>query len=245
MAALDAKDLAFRINRDTRFSDDKSPYNPTFRAHISPAGRMPVPVGYFVSVTPGGSFAGGGLFAPHFKDATRMVRDRIAADPQAFLDIVEAPGFAERFRFVGMPLKNVPKGYDPQSPAAEYLKCKCWAVEEHFDDAVVADVQRVPERGAERLRDADALGRFAARPRRTPFDWAQNDSHGKGSRSFTDGSVLRGHIRPGRRFRIRGICDQCPAFSAIGCNSRPTFTGRFAMPGLRSRIAEPYAGNSV
>ena len=71
---------------------------------------MPVPVGYFVSVTPGGSFAGGGLFAPHFKDATRMVRDRIAADPQAFLDIVEAPGFAERFRFVGMPLKNVPKG---------------------------------------------------------------------------------------------------------------------------------------
>ena len=100
---------------------------------------MPVPVGYFVSVTPGGSFAGGGLFAPHFKDATRMVRDRIAADPQAFLDIVEAPGFAERFRFVGMPLKNVPKGYDPQSPAAEYLKCKCWAVEEHFDDAVVAD----------------------------------------------------------------------------------------------------------
>ena len=139
LAALDAKDLVFRINRDTRFSDDKSPYNPTFRAHISPAGRMPVPVGYFVSVTPGGSFAGGGLFAPHFKDATRMVRDRIAADPQAFLDIVEAPGFAERFRFVGMPLKNVPKGYDPQSPAAEYLKCKCWAVEEHFDDAVVAD----------------------------------------------------------------------------------------------------------
>ena len=54
LAALDAKDLAFRINRDTRFSDDKSPYNPTFRAHISPAGRMPVPVGYFVSVTPGG-----------------------------------------------------------------------------------------------------------------------------------------------------------------------------------------------
>ena len=62
LAALDAKDLAFRINRDTRFSDDKSPYNPTFRAHISPAGRMPVPVGYFVSVTPGGSFAGGGPY---------------------------------------------------------------------------------------------------------------------------------------------------------------------------------------
>ena len=82
LAALDAKDLAFRINRDTRFSDDKSPYNPTFRAHISPAGRMPVPVGYFVSVTPGGSFAGGGLFAPHFKDATRPHRSRPAGLPR-------------------------------------------------------------------------------------------------------------------------------------------------------------------
>lgn len=139
LAALDAKDLVFRINRDTRFSDDKSPYNPTFRAHISPAGRLPIPVGAFISIAPGGSFAGGGLFAPHFKDATRMIRDRIAADPQAFLALVEAPSFAERFQFVGMPLKNVPKGYDAESPAADYLKCKCWAVEEHLDDAVVAD----------------------------------------------------------------------------------------------------------
>ena len=139
LAALDAKDLAFRINRDTRFSDDKSPYNPTFRAHISPAGRMPVPVGYFVSVTPGGSFAGGGLFAPHFKDATRMVRDRIRSRPAGLPRHRRGAGVRRALPVRRMPLKNVPKGYDPQSPAAEYLKCKCWAVEEHFDDAVVAD----------------------------------------------------------------------------------------------------------
>lgn len=139
LAALDPKSLVFRINRDTRFSDDKSPYNPSFRAHISPAGRAPVPVGYYLHLAPGGSFAGGGLFAPHFKDATRLVRDRIAADPQAFLALVEAPAFAERFQFLGMPLKNVPKGYDSESAAAAYLKCKCWSIEEHLDDAVVAD----------------------------------------------------------------------------------------------------------
>ncbi len=139
LAALEAKDLVFRINRDTRFSDDKSPYNPTFRAHISPAGRAPVPVGYFVSLAPGGTFAGGGLFAPHFKDATRMVREAIAADPAGFLGIAEEPAFKERFRFVGTPLKRVPAGFDAESPAADYLKCKCWAVEEFLDDAVVAD----------------------------------------------------------------------------------------------------------
>ena len=139
LAKLDPKSLVFRINRDTRFSDDKSPYNPTFRAHISAAGRDPIPVGYFISLTPGGSFAGGGLFAPHFKDATRLVRDRVAADPDAFLALVEDPGFKQRFQFVGVPLKNVPKGYGADSPVADYLKCKCWAVEEFLDDATVAD----------------------------------------------------------------------------------------------------------
>lgn len=40
------KDLTFKIVRDTRFSHDKSPYNPAFCAHISPKGKLPVPAGY-------------------------------------------------------------------------------------------------------------------------------------------------------------------------------------------------------
>lgn len=32
------KDLTFKLVRDTRFSHDKSPYNPAFRAHISSKG---------------------------------------------------------------------------------------------------------------------------------------------------------------------------------------------------------------
>ena len=34
----DPKNLTFKIVRDTRFSHDKSPYNPAFRAHISSKG---------------------------------------------------------------------------------------------------------------------------------------------------------------------------------------------------------------
>ena len=33
------KDLTFKLVRDTRFSHDKSPYNPAFRAHISSKGN--------------------------------------------------------------------------------------------------------------------------------------------------------------------------------------------------------------
>ncbi len=47
------KDLTFKIVRDTRFSRDKSPYNPAFRAHISSKGKLPVPVGYYLMVKPG------------------------------------------------------------------------------------------------------------------------------------------------------------------------------------------------
>ena len=34
------KDLTFKLVRDTRFSLDKSPYNPTLRAHISSVGKL-------------------------------------------------------------------------------------------------------------------------------------------------------------------------------------------------------------
>ena len=60
----DPKDLTFKIVRDTRFSHDKSPYHPAFRAHISSKGKLPVPVGYYVMIKPDNqSFIGGGLFA--------------------------------------------------------------------------------------------------------------------------------------------------------------------------------------
>ena len=47
------KELTFKLVRDTRFSHDKSPYNPAFRAHISSKGKLPVPVGYYLMIKPG------------------------------------------------------------------------------------------------------------------------------------------------------------------------------------------------
>ena len=47
------KDLTFKLVRDTRFSHDKSPYNPAFRAHIAAEGKLPVPVGYYLMIKPG------------------------------------------------------------------------------------------------------------------------------------------------------------------------------------------------
>ena len=72
------KDLTFKMVRDTRFSKDKSPYNPVFRAHISSRGKLPIPVGYYIYIgCDNTTFLGGGLFADMFKDATNMVRSYI------------------------------------------------------------------------------------------------------------------------------------------------------------------------
>ena len=86
------KDLTFKLVRDTRFSHDKSPYNPAFRAHISSMGKLPIPVGYYLMVKPGNlSFLGGGLFADMFKDATTMVRDYISQNSEESEQIINAP----------------------------------------------------------------------------------------------------------------------------------------------------------
>lgn len=127
--------LTFKLQRDTRFSHDKSPYNPSFRAHISSRGKLPVPVGYFLMIKPGGqSFLGGGLFADMFKDATAMIRDSIAANPDQWGKIIGAPDFLENFKVDGTALKKVPQGYDPQHPQAEYLKYKSWYLEYPVSD---------------------------------------------------------------------------------------------------------------
>ena len=130
------KELTFKLMRDTRLSRDKSPYNPAFRAHIAPRGKLPVPVGCFVYLRPNGrSFLGGGLFADMFASATAMVRSRIAENGDAWEDILRAPAFAQRFTVGGTALKNVPRGYDAAHPQAGYLKYKSWYLEYPVSDA--------------------------------------------------------------------------------------------------------------
>lgn len=134
------KDLTFKLVRDTRFSHDKSPYLPAFRAHIAAKGKLPVPVGYYLMIKPGNqSFLGGGLFADMFKDATGMAREYIYRHAEEFLRIIGAPAFAGQFAVKGTSLKNVPKEYPAGCAAAQYLKYKSWYVEYPVEDGMFED----------------------------------------------------------------------------------------------------------
>ena len=147
------KDLTFKLVRDTRFSHDKSPYNPAFRAHISAEGKLPVPVGYYLMIKPGNqSFLGGGLFADMFKNATVMVRDYIVRNGGEWERIIHDSDFEKYFTVQGTALKKVPAGYDKEHPQAEYLKFKSWYLEYPLKDEEVKDSETFSARAAEIFR---------------------------------------------------------------------------------------------
>lgn len=147
------KDLTFKIVRDTRFSKDKSPYHPAFRAHISSKGKLPVPVGYYLMLKPDNqSFLGGGLFADMFKDATAMIRDYIVRNGEEWNKIIYEPTFKKFFTVKGTALKNVPAGYEREHPQAEYLKFKSWYLEYPIRDEELYDAEAFPAKAAEIFR---------------------------------------------------------------------------------------------
>ncbi|MFT4094454.1 MAG: DUF2461 domain-containing protein [Niabella sp.] len=124
---LKAKDCMFRINRDVRFSKDKSPYKTNFGAYINGDGKKSMTAGYYFHLEPGDSFTGGGMWQPP-ADMLAKVRQEIDYNLAEFQKIVTAKAFRTTYgglsREDGFVLSRVPKGYETDNPAAGYLKFK-------------------------------------------------------------------------------------------------------------------------
>lgn len=126
----------YRIYRDTRFSSDKAPLK-THVAAIFPCRGLQKHegAGLYFEVAPDHSWIGGGMYAPQ-PWQLRMVRERIASDPQGFRRIVESP----RFRRIAGPLDGdrlmrVPPGFPSGHEAAEYLKFRQFLAGREFPGA--------------------------------------------------------------------------------------------------------------
>lgn len=127
---ITAKECLFRINRDIRFSKDKSPYKTNLGASINRGGRSAwTSAGYYFHLEPGSSFTGGGLYAPP-PDALKKVRQEIDYNFADLNKILTAKKFKTIYgkldRSAEFLLNRVPKGYEPGNPAAEYLKLKSY-----------------------------------------------------------------------------------------------------------------------
>jgi len=113
----------YRIYRDTRFSENKTPYK-THVAAVFPARGLPKHQGaaLYFHVSPEEVWIGGGMYAP---DTSQLlaVREHIAANLRQFRALVESPGFRRAVgRLEGERLQRVPRGFAKDHEAAEYLK---------------------------------------------------------------------------------------------------------------------------
>ena len=87
----------FRIYRDARFSNDKSPYKAWQGARLFHERRREVAApSFYLHLQPGESFVGAGLWHPE-PDTLRKVRQFILDNPGSWKAAAHAPAFRRRF----------------------------------------------------------------------------------------------------------------------------------------------------
>lgn len=139
LSGIKAKDCMFRINRDIRFSKDKSPYKSNFGASINKDGRKAFSsAGYYFHLEPGQCFVGGGIYQP-MPDELKKVRQEIDYNLNEFKKIISSRKFISVYGDLDKSkeflLSRVPKGYEPGNPAADYLRLKSYIAFVKFSDA--------------------------------------------------------------------------------------------------------------
>lgn len=134
VAGCNPKKALFRINRDMRFSKDKSPYKTTFSAAITASGlKKPSqgggPAYYFHIDANGMLLVAGGEYMPP-PSRLKTIRDHVTADAAGFGKVLKNKKLKERFGDLQDEGKLVrpPKGFDADAPHIEYIKMKSFIV---------------------------------------------------------------------------------------------------------------------
>jgi len=138
LGAVSAKDAIFRINRDIRFSKDKTPYKTNFGADIVAGGRKSGKLGYYIHLSPPNqSFVAGGMHMPMPEQLTKF-RRAIDRDASAFKKITGNKNFVGYFGTIdGERLRTAPQGYSRDHPEIDLLRLKEVTVGHRFTDKQV------------------------------------------------------------------------------------------------------------
>lgn len=134
VAHCNPKKALFRINRDMRFSRDKSPYKTTFSASITASGlKKPSqgggPAYYFHIDAHGTLLIAGGEYMPP-PDRLRVIRQHVLVDATGFEKVLKNKKLSERFGDLQDEGKLIrpPKGFDADARHIEYIKMKSYIV---------------------------------------------------------------------------------------------------------------------
>lgn len=127
----------FRINRDIRFSKDKTPYN-THRSVSFKRACVHRRGGYYLRIEPGNSAMAGGFFGPEPGDLLR-IRKEFEMDASHIRKILSQPDFKKAFGGFNQEycVKTAPKGFSKDDPNIDLIRLKSYFVTHPFTDEEV------------------------------------------------------------------------------------------------------------
>jgi uncharacterized protein (TIGR02453 family) len=122
-----AEKSLFRIYRDTRFSNNKLPYKTHVAAWWSHSGLEKTSgAGYYFQVSPQGVLIAAGAYMPE-KEQLAAIRHWLLDHHTEFRKLLNRPSIRRTFsEFEGDALIRPPKGFPPEHPAMDLIKCKQW-----------------------------------------------------------------------------------------------------------------------
>lgn len=132
-----ARVKVFRINRDVRFSNNKTPYNVHRSVSFSRAGAHRRG-GYYLRLEPGNSYMAGGFFSPEKEDLFR-IRKEFELDSQEIREILTRKEFKKAFGGFNQEnaVKTAPKGFNKDDENIDLIRLKSFFVTHKFTDQEV------------------------------------------------------------------------------------------------------------
>lgn len=159
-SVLSVKDCTYRIYRDTRFSNDKTPYKTHIGIFINPPlGKKGETLGYYFHLEPDASMiiCGTAWLPPAL---LKQVRQSIVDEIDEYREIVENPEFKKLFPTLGFDkLKTAPKGFDKNWEYLDYIKPRTFGAQADIPDSFF-DSEGLAERVRPYIRQSYLYNRF-------------------------------------------------------------------------------------
>jgi uncharacterized protein (TIGR02453 family) len=139
---LEVKNCTFRINRDIRFSKDKSPYKTNMGVWMSQDRTQKNAPGYYIHYEPGNCFVAGGVWCPEANEL-KKIRKEIEFFYDDLEEIVSNKNFKKEFGQLDRSeinvLKKAPKDFEANHPAIEFLKLKSFTTSVKINESVFTE----------------------------------------------------------------------------------------------------------
>ncbi len=130
----DPSKALFRIYRDTRFSNDKTPYKNNLGFWLAPGSKQDIRAGFYVHIQPNASFIAAGVWMPPAPEL-QAIRQEIYFRHEELKSLLNNTKLRKAWgELEGEQLKTAPKGYDKDHPAIDLLRHKSLVLTKNYSN---------------------------------------------------------------------------------------------------------------